>query len=156
MHQLCQDVIISSLCASGRIRLSMILVFVTSFFLWGKVVSSAPNPQPGGAGDLVSTRPPVQHGFPYQECNTLADIALRVIETRKLALPPYPHAKMVILFRAACHAVYKCSILIETRVAIRTNGNAHWNHFTLSQGSRIIKIHLNYLNNLKNDHLRRR
>ena len=56
-----------------------------------------PCPQPPNLEDQgitlcpVSTFPPVRHGWSYQECKTPADIALGVIETRKL-----PHHDRVV------------------------------------------------------------
>ena len=68
-------------------------------FLCGRVVIPTPNPQPGGPGVtlcLVSTLRPFWHRWPYQEYKIPADIALGVIETRKL---PH-HDKVVTPFGA--------------------------------------------------------
>ena len=69
-------------------------------FLCGRVATLRPTPNLEDQGItlcLVSTLRPFRHGWPYQEYKTPADVAVGVIETRKL---PH-HDKVVTPFRAA-------------------------------------------------------
>ena len=73
----------------------LVMVSVIRRFYRSGLLAHQPTPKLEGQGitlHLVSTLQPVWHGWPYQEYNTPADIALGVLETYKLS----HHGKVVI------------------------------------------------------------